>query len=248
MTSRNQVMLKALSRDELDLYVEQNVQSLSEGEVLGVLENPYCTAAICQAIARNSRLTGYYNVRLRLVAHRKTPHAHSAKLIHYLYWPDLVRLSVDVTVAAPVRRAIDTQLLIRFAKLSLGEKVATARRCSDALIKVLLFEADPRILASLLVNQRLSEEHLVMLLNSSQVTSEHIQIMAGDRKWSSRYAIRKALVLSVRTPRATAASQLRFLTRRDRREIYANPGTSVYLRRCIERMGDGPKPSETRVE
>ena len=37
------------------------------------------------------------------------------------------------------------------------------------------------------------------------------------------------------TPRSVAASQLRFLSRRDLRIIHDDPATSTYLRRCIER-------------
>ena len=61
-------------------------------------------------------------------------------------------------------------------------------------------------------------------------------MIASDRKWSYRYSVRKALVLNPSTPRSAAASQLRFLTRVDLRRIHANPQTSTYLRRCIERM------------
>jgi hypothetical protein len=37
------------------------------------------------------------------------------------------------------------------------------------------------------------------------------------------------------TPRSVAASQLRFLSRRDLRIIHDDPDTSTYVRRCIER-------------
>jgi hypothetical protein len=42
--------------------------------------------------------------------------------------------------------------------------------------------------------------------------------------------------MNPRTPRSTAASQLRFLTAQDLHRIHRNPSTSVYLRRCIERL------------
>ncbi|HEX9161532.1 MAG TPA: hypothetical protein VF980_07470, partial [Thermoanaerobaculia bacterium] len=166
----------------------------------------------------------------------QTPLAYSTKLIHYLYWPDLVRLSVEVTVPAQVRRAIDTVLLTRVGKLSLGERISAARRCSPALIKVLIFDPDPRVFEALLVNQRLREDDLLALAASTQATVDQLSMLAADKKWSFRYAIRKALVLNPLTPRAVAASQLRFLSRRDLVSLHENPSTSVYLRRCIERI------------
>ena len=209
---------------------------LTEKDALAVLANPYVTAEECQIVAQNPRLTAFYSVRLRLVAHRRTPQAHALKLVHYLHWPDMVRLSIDVRVAPQVRRAIDTLLLLRVGKLSAGEKIASAKRCSPALIKVLLFDPEPKVFAALLVNQRVREDDLVLMAASDRASPEKLLMLAADRKWSSRYAVRKALAMNPLTPRSTAASQLRFLSSHDLRQIHRNPSTSVYLRRCIERL------------
>ena len=238
--------LKSLSRDALAAFVAENLQFLTEDEALAVLENPYCSARLLGTVAQNQRLTGFYSVRLRLIQHRQTPQAHATKLVHYLFWPDLIRLSVDVTVAPAVRRIIDTLLVNRVDKLTLGERVAAAKRCSHALIKVLLFDPDPKVFASLLINQRLREDDLLELLSSDRVSRDRIVMIADDRRWSYRYAIRKALVLHSRTPRAVAAAQLRFLSRRDLAAIHRNPATSVYLRRCIERVRDGAEKPRLR--
>src|SRR6266550_13390 len=127
--------IQSLPRAQLDDFVGENVRQFIEDEALAVLDNPYVTPAICQQIAQNQRLVGFYSVRLRLVANKHTPQAHAVKLVHYLYWSDLVRLSVEVKVAAPVRRAIDNILVNKVDKLSLGERITSAKRCSHTLIK-----------------------------------------------------------------------------------------------------------------
>lgn len=228
--------LKQLSREELTEFITANATLLHEEEALAILDNPNVTPQLIGRIAQVPRVTGFHAVRVRLVAHRQTPQAHATKLVHYLYWPDLLMLSVDVQVPAPVRRAIDTQLLARVEKLALGEKVTAARRCSPALVKVFLYDENPRVFASLLVNKRLREDDLLALIASRRATPEQLRMIAEDRHWSYRYAIRKALVLSPDTPRASAATQLRYLSLRDLRGIYANPATSIYVRRCIERL------------
>lgn len=228
--------LTRLSRAELAAYVEENLRSLTEEEALAILDNPYCAGAICGKVAQTQHLTGFYAVRLKLVAHRATPQAHASKLVHYLYWFDLLRLSVDVTVPAPVRRTIETQLLLHLNQLSAGEKIASARACSAALIKIFLTDPDPRVFASLLINPRLREADLLGVAGSEQSPAEHLRLLATDRKWSTRYAIRRSLAMNPATPRAAAASQLRFLTRRDLREIHGHPATTVYVRRCIESL------------
>jgi hypothetical protein len=228
--------IRSMDAAALRQFVAHDSSSLVEDEALAILDNPYVTPAICQSIAQNQRLTSFYSVRCRLVEHKQTPQAHAVKLVHYLYWTDLVRISVDVKVPATVRRAIDTLLVARVDKLSLGERVASAKRCSQALIKILLFDADPKVFVGLLVNQLLREEDLVYLAGSDKASVEQLRLLAADTKWSFRYAVRKALVLNPLTPRSVAASQLRFLTARDLEAIHSNPQTSTYLRRCIERL------------
>jgi hypothetical protein len=238
--------LKSLSRDELADFLAENLAHLVEDEALAVLENPYVTPKVCQAIAQNHRLSAFYSVRLKLVAHRQTPQAQAVRLVHYLFWPDLVRLSVQVTVSAQVRRAIDTVLLTRVDKLALGERISAARRCSAALIKVFLFDPDPKVFAALLNNQRLREDDLLLITSSPEATAEQLSMVAADRKWGCRYTVRKALVMNPTTPRSVAASQLRFLSRRDLVSIHENPSTSTYLQRCIERIA--MPPARARIE
>lgn len=230
--------IRSLPREALADFVKENVRTLLEDEALAVLDHAYVTPAICLAIAQTQRLTGFYSVRLKLVALRQTPLAQATKLVHYLYWTDLVRLSVDVKVPSQVRRSIDNIMVNRIDKLSLGERISSAKRCSQAMIKVLLFDPDPKVFESLLLNQRLREDDLVYLAGSNKASADHLLLLAKDYKWSNRYAIRKALVMNPKTPRATAASQLRFLSWRDLRMIHNHPATSTYLRRCIERLQD----------
>lgn len=236
-----------MDRDALDAFVGENLEAMSEQEAVAVLTNRYCTPQICQKIAQTVRLTSYYSVRQKLVSNRLTPQGHSLKFVHYLFWSDLLRLSTDVRIPPTVRRAIDNQLLNRLTQLALGERVATARSCSREVLKALLFDRDPKVFNSLLINGRLTEEDLVMLIASERATPEQLQMISDDRKWSFRYDIRRALVLNKSTLRAVAARQLRHLRSRDLREIATNPSTSTYLLRCIERVREereGPAEAE----
>lgn len=227
-------VIRGMSRGELAAFVEET--KLEEEEALAVLDNRHATAEICQAIAQNSKLTSFYSVRARLVGHRATPQAFAMKFVPHLYWTDLLRISVDVRVPAPIRRAADNQLLARLPKLTIGERTTTARSCSREIVKVLTNDPDPKVFAALLDNPRLVEEDLVALIGSERARVHQLSMIATSRKWSSRRAIRLALVTNPETPRAVAASQLRFLSAEDLRSIHARPETSTYLRRCIERF------------
>ena len=80
------------------------------------------------------------------------------------------------------------------------------------------------------------EDDLLTLAISENATREQLTILSGDIKWSFRYAIRKALIMNPNTPRAIAAVQLKHLSVADLRKVYHHPETTVYLRRCIERL------------
>ena len=227
---------KTLDAAALYEFVEIAGESLTEDEALEILANRFCTPQLCQKIAQNVRLTSYYTVRERLVAHRLTPRPQALKFVHYLYWNDLLRLSVDVLVAPAVRRALDLQLLNKLTQLTLGERITTARSCSREVAKSLLSDPDPKVFAALLNNPRLTEDDLIWSVTTERCGREQICLLADDRKWSHRTAIRKAIVLCKLTPRSVAASQLRHLSRADRAAMLAHPALSTFLRRCIERL------------
>lgn len=152
--------LRELNAEDLERFVEEGGAALLEDEALLVLENRFCTPAIAQRIAQDSRLTSYYTVRAALVRHRATPQAHALKFVHHLFWADLLKFSTDTTIPPPVRRAIEQQMLVRLPKVTLGEKITAARVCSQGLVRALLVDPNARVFEALLVNPRLVEPDL----------------------------------------------------------------------------------------
>lgn len=226
--------IRKMSQQELAAFVEERILAFSEDDAIAALENRFCSADICQMIAQNPRLTSFYSVRSRIVAHRQAPLHAALKFVHYLYWRDLLRLSTNVAVAPAVRRAIDKQLAASLAERTLGERVATAKICSRDLLRQMMFDSDMKVFHALLSNPRMTEDDLLFLIGSQRATAEQLTAIASHQKWSVRRPVRMALVLNPGTPRAVAASQLRHLTAREREEVVGNPTLSVYLRRCVE--------------
>jgi hypothetical protein len=232
----NRQEILGLDGADLGRMVDERLTALDEEEAIAVLEHPFCNTAMCQKLARASRLTAFYSVRFRLVIHQATPQADATKLVHYLYWPDLLRVSTNVQVRPTVRRAADNRLLTQLDKLAVGERVSSARQCSRELIKVLLFDDDERVFEALLINPRLIEDDIIRLIASDRASGRKLALIAGDRRWGQRYAVRFGLASNPATPKAVAASQLRHLRRDDLSALHSHPRTSVYLRRCIERL------------
>lgn len=229
--------IRDMNGESLAAFVSGNLASMGEDEAVAVLGNRFCAPPTCVAIAGSSRLASYYDVKLRLVTCRATPQHIALKLVRHLYWSDLLRSSVDVRISPPVRAAIDAQLLGALPRLTLGEKLSTAKSCSREVGKALAADPDLRVFAALLSNPRLREDDLVAFLQGERAGAEHMRLVADHPKWGFRYAVRIAVASSPVAPRAVAASQLRHLKREDREAIARNPGTSTYIRRCVEALG-----------
>lgn len=239
MQSRNPAhRLLELDAAALTEYLDEWLTALSEEEVLAVFDNPFCSSAICQRIARTNRLTSFYSVRLRLVTHRATPQPEAMRFIHFLFWPDLLRISTNVQISPVIRRAADTRLLGEVEKMTAGEKITAAKSCSRDLLRRFLFDADIRVFASVLINSRLTEDDVMRLATSERATAEKLAMVADDPRWSHRYAIRLALARNSATPMAVAASQLRHLRKDDLAALAGSPQTSTYVRRCIEALSE----------
>lgn len=228
-----------MNREALAAFIEESLATLGEDEAIAVLANRFCPPPVCTAIASSSRLAAYYDVKLKLVTCRATPQHLALKFVRHLYWADLLRFSTDVQVSPPVRTAIDAQLLAALPKLTIGEKISTAKSCSREVSRQLVNDPDLRVFAALLNNPWLREDDLVAFLQSDRAGVEAIKLVSSHSKWGVRHAVRRALASNPRTPRAIAASQLRHLRREERDELYRNPATTVYIRRCIESLDGG---------
>lgn len=236
------VAIREMNGEELAEFIGHRLHEMEEDEAVAVLSNRFCSAPICSRIASVARLTAYYDVKLRLVTCRSSPQHVSHRFVRHLYWPDLVRLSTDVKLSPAVRRLIDQQLLTGLPKLSLGEKVSMARLCGREVSRVLMKDPDRKVFIPLLDNPRIREEDLVQLIRSGAAHPEKLRLLSDHRKWGTRYPIRLALVQNPSTPKACSASQIRYLTPKDRRDIRTHPATSTYLKACIDRFdaeGDG---------
>ncbi len=230
------VTIREMNGQELTEFVSARLSSMAEDETIAVLSNRFCTARICSRIANNARLSAYHEIKSRLVGCRAVPQHVAQRFVRHLYWSDLLRLSRDVFINPSVRRAIDQQLINGLTKLSLGEKVATAKICSREVSKLLMKDPDRGVFAALLENARAREEDLVAFIKGFKGPAESLTLVADHRKWGTRYAVRRALAFSPIAPKAVRASQVRFLTRVDRAELRSHPEASVYLRFCIDRF------------
>jgi hypothetical protein len=140
-------------------------------------------------------------------------------------------LGTDVTVSPRLRRQADRILLERLPRLALGERIALARIASGGVVVQLRKDPHMRVVRALMENPRLTEGSLLPLLSSSLAAPESLRIIAADRRWGSRYEIRRALVRNRRTPTDVALGLLPSLRKGDLRTLSRTPQCSPEVRR-----------------
>ena len=104
-------------------------------------------------------------------------------------------------------------------ELSLGERVALARRASRGLIGPLIGTHEGPVLRGLLGNVRLVEMEAVRVASCACKQPDLFRHMAGHPKWGMRRSVRLALLRNPRTPVPAALRLVEKLSPRDLREL-----------------------------
>jgi len=107
--------------------------------------------------------------------------------------------------------------------LTLGERKSLARRSTREQIIALARDPDPSVLRQLLLNPKLTERDVVLIAARRPTSAAAQKLVADSRRFSSSYAVRRALVLNPYTPVALATRLLPLMRRSDLRSIAREP-------------------------
>jgi hypothetical protein len=229
-------------------------RGLDELEALAVLRNPYCSVDVATMVAARRDLLDLHAVRERLAGFPGMPFSQVMSLMATLPWTSLLALGQSPKTPPLVRRQADKKLIQSLQKMSLGEKIALARRAHRPLLPHLMALADVQVLEAVLDNPRLVETDLLVLLRNRGLPEEFVRLLGRHHRWGVQYRIRRAMVESPSTPLPVALSALvslrpgdlaRFARRRDLPERIRNAAQALQdkaqrgERRVIRSDGDG---------
>lgn len=196
-----------------------------------LFRNPHLNAEMIEMILAERRLLTFQEVRRELVKHRQTPEVRALRFVSGLFWRDLLDISGDTQVRPRVRRAAERHLLDRLAGLGIGEKATIARRAGPLLVSQLRADNEPRVIAALLENPRLTEGALIPLVSSETAKPEILNLVARNRNWGNRYPVRVSLARNRRTPVQTTLSILPHLKKMDLKGIESDRRLPMVVRR-----------------
>jgi hypothetical protein len=196
--------------------------ALTEDRALAVLKMPDLSAESIVALSKNASLIKSRKVRLALAAHPRTPRRIALRLVRELYTFDLMQFALLPTVAADLKRAAGNLLIARIESITLGERIALARRCSESVAAALLLDKESRVWQTALENPRLTESAIVKALQRTNAAAALVEAVCRHPKWSVRPEIRMALLRNEKTSLARALEFARRLPPAQLRDILHN--------------------------
>lgn len=118
--------------------------------------------------------------------------------------------------------------------LTLGERKALARRPRGDALTELLRDPHPDVVAIVLDNPQLTEREAVRIAAARPAVPAALVLVANHRRWSTRLAVRRALVLNRYTPMPVALRLLVTLGPADWAEVVAAADLPEALRSAAE--------------
>jgi hypothetical protein len=210
---------------------------LTEEHILSLLRNPHISQEIVQTV--HDRFSKSYKVQFGIVNCPKTPYALAMRLLHSLFWNDLVRICSNYRLFPPLRRAAENSLREKVSGLTIGEKKTLAKTAPRPVIGLLKNETDPSVFSCLLRNPRCVEEDLLPIINDELTPVQILETIASDRQWTNRYPIRVALVRNEKTPIRFCLSFLSKLHTRDLEQLVKARQTPYLIRLAADRILTG---------
>jgi hypothetical protein len=223
-----------LSSRELLALVRRG--GLDDFEMLDVLRSPFCTPQIAELVAGSREHLGTQAIREKLAGFPGLSNAQALNLLGSLPWSSLLAVAQTPKTPPLVRRQAERKLILQLPSMTLGEKIAMARRAHRALFPALMAGCDEKILIALLDNPRLVENDLVVLINTGEPPTDFYSIAARHHRWSSSYVVRRAIVECPRVPAPLALSILVQLPPTDQRRIAGNEVVSETIREAASAL------------
>ena len=211
------------------------------GRLVGALRRPLAPAFL-ELVAGTRPWADDRRVAGVLVQNPRTPVHVAQRLVASLYWRDLAGAALNPFVASTVRLRAEGLLAEQLGELRLGDRIALARLATPPVLRLLLGDADPRVLAGALLNPRLQEPQLVTALRFENAARALLEAASVSPRWRASYAVRLELVLQRRTPLPVALSLLTGLVEADLRRVIRGTALPALLRAAAQRAMESRNP------
>lgn len=172
----------------------------AEAHVLRLLRQRDLAPSVIEAVARHDRWRDRRVIRNGVVHHPKAPRTLTLRLLNFLFWRELLKVTANYRLPMPLRVAAEARLRDQLPSLETGEKISLARSAPEGLLPLLANAPDPRLIRALLANPRLKETEVVGIARREATPPPVLRVLATNERWSIRPSVRLAVVQHRNTP------------------------------------------------
>src|SRR5579859_624355 len=167
MPEQSQVDIVGATPQPGAVAVDSSAAALSEDVVLARLAQHDLSPEAIDEISQNSGLMKSRKIRLAMASQAHTPRRIALRLIREFYTFDLMQFALTPTAPGDLRHVADELLISRLASITLGERIALARRCSEKVAGALLLDKEARVWQAFFNSTRITESSIVRALQKA---------------------------------------------------------------------------------
>jgi hypothetical protein len=140
-----------------------------------------------------------------LICHPRTPRFVSLPASRSLHTFELLNVALQPGVPVDIKMAVEQSIMERLENMSLGERIALAKRGSTRIAERLLRDPEKTVIELALANPFLTEASIVRTLMFGEAADPgFVSLVACHPKWSLRTDVRAALLRNPKTPMTIA--------------------------------------------
>jgi hypothetical protein len=226
-------------------------RNIGEQDALIIANRKNLPGDVLETIAKDKRWAASYPIRLALAKNPKTPLFIALSISRYLRLFDLAEIGRSHFLPLTFRHKIENIIMEKIPTMPLGIKRTLAKISSGNVLLTMMQDRDADVVKTCLDNPHLVEAHLFKVVIRHDAFPGTIRMISEHQKWSSRYAIRLALVKNNHTPLARSVRFLEDIKTPDLKELYADTSAPTGIKPYIhnELMGRGAdlRKEEKRV-
>ncbi len=143
---------------------------------------------------------------------------------------------VQDTAAIAPTRAEEISVYCRIQVMTVAEKIQFALRADKEARSVLFKDSNRQVALAVLSSPKLTEDEVVMMAQSRNVSDEVLRVISKNRQWMKNYSIVLGLVYNPKTPIGIALAQLQYLKPQDLAILAKNRGVAETLRSAANRL------------
>lgn len=238
------VLAYLAENDDPDWVTLQELPAFDHGWVVYFLQRErFIPLEVIRSIYRNKPLMHSYAVNRAMVRCRYTPVGIAANLLRLLRWLDLLHCLKEPYLSGNLKHRIERQIVERFPKMALGEKITLSKQAPRGLIRHLRMVPDRMVIKALMSNYFFTMDDALFLANYPRIKPDILLELASNARWTQHKQVRLDLLANPKLPPSAVKSLIRGFTEFDMRRLMGRVCLGPSVRGQLTRiLANKPQP------